>query len=263
MSKHQFWNIGKANAEISSAHEAADATLESAKITSLKVDGKDMPASDAPLAVKIVACRALIASGEKTQDVSELVATNGQIAAQAEELSGKLALAQATIASQNQKISEQGAQLSSANASVSELTAKTAQLQTSLDASNKEAARLAGHVNGVNEDISRMCLDFGCLDLGLKADATEAQKIEAANKLKESDKLNTARGAVASAVSRIGLAAPAAPSTLGSASSPTQAVAHSAILAQYDAIKDPAERTRFYRANASKIFSAMKALQGK
>src|SRR5690348_14565569 len=98
-------NITKANAQIQAASEVIDPALAAAKISTLKVDGKDVAASEAPLSVKVAAIAALVGAGEKSQDVSELIATNGQIAARVEALEGELATANATVAAQTQKIS--------------------------------------------------------------------------------------------------------------------------------------------------------------
>lgn len=216
----KFFNIGKANAEIDSAHAAADAALTAAKISTLKVDGKDVSAVDAPLAVKIAAVAALASSGEKTQDVSELIASNGQIAAQVEELTGKLTVATATIASQTQKISSLESELATSKSSVTTLTAENAGNKNLLSAANAENVRVTGLLNASSLTISQFCLKADCLSLTdgdgkpLAKDATEEQKLSAADKIPVTERLTALFGAVNAAVAKTGVSFAAIPAAV-------------------------------------------------
>lgn len=220
MAKISIFNIGKANAEINAGHEAADKALTAAKITSIAVDGKDVPASDAPLAAKISAVASLVSAGDKTQDISELIASNGQVAAQVEDLTAKLTTANATTSAQAQKINTISAELVTSQASVATLTAKNTELSNLLDASSKEAARVTGIANAQKTALAQDCIECGCLALvgedgkPLAADASADVKLAAALKLSSDDLRKSFKGAVNTAMSKTGVslfAIPTAP----------------------------------------------------
>lgn len=222
MAKHQFWNIGKANAEITSGHETLDAALSAAKISTLKVDGKDVPAGDAPLAVKAAAIAGLVSSGEKSQDVSELIASNGIVAAQVEELTNKLTVANATTAAQAQQIADLQSKLATANASVEKLTAAGNTTQNLLEASNKQVISATNESNALKRTLAQHCLDVNCLSLTdekgqpLAADAAADVKLNAALRISADDMFKSFKGAVNSAMAKTGVslfALPLAPAT--------------------------------------------------
>ena len=210
--KNFIANIGKANAEINSGNEAADTALIAAKITTLKVEGKDVPSAEAPLAVKIAAISALVSSGDKSQDVSELIASNGQIAAQIEDLQAKLSVANATIAASTQKISTLESELATNKASVQTLTSDLTTHKNLLSASNTEAARLSGQLNAQKSALAARCIAAGCIDFA--KDATESDKVAAAEKLSFDDLFKSYNGAVNAAIKKTGVSfadVPAAP----------------------------------------------------
>lgn len=213
MAKHTIWNIGKANAEISAADSAINPLLEVAKITTLKVDGKDVPASDAPLADKILALAAVSKPGAGTQDVSELIATNDSVARQLTETSDRLSVANASVAKLQLDNSKLSSDLATAQSSVNNLTASNAELQNRHDASIRQVGDLTKQANAVNAEISRLCLDYGCLDLTgedgkpLAKDASADDKLAAANRIPVADKLKASKGAVNAAVRNLGLPA--------------------------------------------------------
>lgn len=204
-------DITKANSQIKTGHEVIDPALATAKISTLKVDGKDVPASEAPLPVKIAALAALVGSGEKSQEVSELIATNGQIAARVESLEGELATATGTVSAQTQKITALESELFTANANVERLTASGAQDGGLLKASNGEVHRITKELAMVNTELSKQCLEYGCLDLTtedgklLAKDASEADRLAAANRIPIADKLKASKGAVNVAMHKLGL----------------------------------------------------------
>ena len=206
----KFWNITKAQAVIDSASEAADKILAQAKISTIKIAGEDVVLEKAPLAAKVAAVGSLVASGEKSQDVSELIASNGQIAAQVEELSGKLTVANATVASQSQTITAIQGDLATEKASVVTLTAKVTDTANLLRASNDEAARVTALANAQDSEISALCVTAGCLELKgadgkpLAKDASEADKLSAAKAFTYGDKLKAYRGAVNAAIAKTG-----------------------------------------------------------
>jgi hypothetical protein len=218
MAKISIFNIGKANEALDSAHAAANKGLIAAKITTLAVDGKEVPSADAPLNVKIDAVSALVNSGDKTQDVSELIASNGQIASQVEDLTGKLSVANATASAHAQKISSLEGELVTSKSSVQSLTAQLATSNTNLVASNDLNTKLTSQSNTVNAEISKHCISINCLTLvdkdgkPLAKDATDDQKLASALNVPISEKVAALKGAVTSAIANVGLtvAVPAA-----------------------------------------------------
>jgi hypothetical protein len=230
MAKHTFWNIGKANSEISTGHEEADKILTAAKISTLNVDGKDVPATDAPLAVKISAVSALLNSGDKTQDVSELIASNGVIAAQVEELTGKLTVANASVQSLSREKTDLEGRLSTATASVDRLTTEAGTNKNLLESSNKEVSRVSKEVTSQKTALARLCIRTGCLDLkaddgaAFPADASEDVKVAAVMKITDGREVFTFEnlvtaysGALNAAAARVGVKLETVPSGGGGA----------------------------------------------
>jgi chromosome segregation ATPase len=224
--KNFIANIGKANAEINSGNEAADAALTAAKITTLKVDGKDVPSAEAPLSVKISAIAALVASGDKTQDISELIASNGQIAAQVEDLTGRNATLTATVSGQAQKISSLETELATSKTSVATLTAEVAGHKNLLEAAGNENVRVTGLLNSANAEISKQCIAVNCLTLTdgegkpLAKTATDSQKLESANKIPVAEKITALMGAIHSSAANIGLDLKQVPAVSGGGTAP-------------------------------------------
>jgi len=211
MAKISIWNIGKANAEISAADAAINPLLESAKISTIKVDGKDLPASDAPLADKINALAAVSKPGVANQDISELVTSNDLISKQLEDATGKLAVANASVMKLQGDNATLTSQLQTSQASVNTLTAANAELQNRHDASIRQVGELTKQINGFNTELSKMCLEYGCLDLTtedgklLAKDASTDEKLAAANRVPMADKLKASKGAVNAAMSKLGV----------------------------------------------------------
>lgn len=211
MAKISIWNIGKANAEISAADAAINPLLESAKITTIKVDGKDLPASDAPLADKISALAAVSKPGVANQDISELVTSNDLISKQLEDATGKLAVSNSSVAKLQQDNAALTSQLQTSQSSVSNLTAANAELQNRHDASIRQVGELTKQVNGINAEVSKQCLEYGCLDLTtedgklLAKDASADEKLAAANRIPIADKLKASKGATNAAMAKLGL----------------------------------------------------------
>lgn len=211
MAKHQIWNIGKANAEISAADAAINPLLETAKITSIKVDGKDMAASDAPLADKITALAAVNKPGAGNMQLSDMVVNNDIIAKKLEETSAALAVSQTSVATLQRDNSQLSTDLATSQASVRTLTASNAELENRLKVSNGSVADLTGQLNGINTEISKLCVVGDVLDLKLSKGASEAQKMDAANLVPVADKLKAYAGAVNAAIARTGASVGAIP----------------------------------------------------
>jgi len=216
----KFFNIGKANAEIEGATAAIDNALSTAKISTINVDGKVLTLAEAPLAAKIAAFAALAKTGDTTQDVSDLIVSNGQIAAQVEDLTGKLATASALNQALSREKTELIGKLETATASVQTLTAKQTELTQLLDASNKEASRVTSEKLAQDAELSQVCVATGCLILTdaagkeLAKDAPPEQKLAAAKVVPFADKMKAYRGAVNAAIAKTGstpLEMPSAP----------------------------------------------------
>lgn len=245
-------NFKALNAELHASDKAADPLLVAAKITSIKVDGKDVPAAEAPLDAKIAALGSLLNAGNKTEDSANLIAANGQLAAQVEDLNGKLTVSQAALAENTAKLTAATNDLTVAQASIDKLTADKAQLNSQLEAVNKEAGRLTSELQALNTEISKQALAYGVLKVEGK---DEAERLVAAQALPAKDKLTAIDGAVTHALARVGAGNGSVPNV---APKPAN-VSHANILAEHEAIKDPTEKIRHYRANAAAIDAAYRS----
>lgn len=213
MERKLSWNPRTLQSELLASDESIAKLLVAAKITSLKVDGKDVPAADAPLNTKIEALGSLLNTGNVTQDSAELIAVNGQLAAQVDKVSGELVASQATVTSQLAKITELNNDLTVQKASVASLTADRAQLSNSLDAAVKETSRVVAGANLVNAELSKRCLNFNAIPNLTEADgktplatnATQDQKLAALDRVSATEKLTLIDGAVNSAMARLGI----------------------------------------------------------
>jgi hypothetical protein len=204
---HKFsMNVARLNSEASASAAAIDPILTAAKITSLKVDGKDVTAADAPLSAKITAIGALLATGDKTQDTSELIAANGQLADQFEASEARLVTANATISAQTQQISSLQTNLTTANATVDRLTADAGTNKNLLEASNKEVSRLLAIVSAQTSTIAQSCVAANCLDFSsLGKDASVEAKTAFASKMGFDDLMKSFKGAVNAAIAKTGV----------------------------------------------------------
>ncbi len=211
MDLSNIFNSGKLKAIIGPADAAANNGLIAAKITTLRVDGKDISALDAPLADKINALNSLIAAGAQTAPTADLIAENGAVAAKAEELAGKLAASEATARAQAQEISKLKSELAVSQASVQALTASGATNAHLLKSSNDEVARLSAAANVHKTALASRCLAAGCLELTdadghlLKKEATAAERQEAAMRLSHEDLFKAYTGAVNAAMAKTGV----------------------------------------------------------
>lgn len=258
-----FGNVTKLEAAIEAADSAINPALAKAKILSVKVDGKDVPVSEAPLANRILALLAISEPGSHEQTVAQLTVTNAELASRNEKISGDLATATATLGGVQADLRAMTTRAENAEGSVSTLTAEKGQLAIQLKAAQDEYSRVSREQAAFNTELSKACIAVGCLQLtdangaALSPNASEAAKLEAANRIPASDKLKAYQAGLNTAIANTGL------SVAGLPGAPLKVIntPDTAILAQYDLITDPTERAKFYKANASKIFSAMKALR--
>lgn len=211
MARPTTWNLKKLNAEIAAADAVLDPLLESAKITVIKVEGKDVPASDAPVAAKIQALSALANSSGKTQEMSDLVVANDELTRQIESVSAENTRLHATNAAQTQDIARLTAELATAKASVATLTASTGELSVRHEAALRQVNAETARNNEVNTEISRLCIAANVIDLTtedgkpLAKDATETDRLAAANRIPVADKLKAYKGAVNAAIAKTGV----------------------------------------------------------
>lgn len=203
-------NFKKNHADVVAAESALAPILKAANIVTIQVDGKDVSASDAPLAAKITTLGKLIATGDKTEDSAAAIQANGELAAQLEVLEGKLTAANSTISAQTQKINDLSGKLTVATDSVNTLTNRNTELGTLLKASTDESIRLTGVVNTQKTEMAQKCIRYQCVDLkdaagkDIAKDAAAEVKLEAAMKFSYADLCRFADGAVNAAIAKTG-----------------------------------------------------------
>jgi hypothetical protein len=259
----KFFNISKANEALEAASAAIQPDLEKAGITTAMRDGKQIPIADATLAEKIIALRVAQPTGTDLQLRAELLESNATIAARCEKAESDLAIAKTTVATLQREKADLETRLSTKQGAVQTLTSQKAQLEVQLKASSDEFGRVNRDLAAVNATVSEMCVNAGCLELkgedgkALAADATQDEKLKAANAIPIADKLTAYKGAVNAALVRVGIPAGTLP---GGAPGgvPKQSIGQAAILAQYEAISDSVERVTFYREHKAAIDSAYK-----
>ena len=216
MARKQSWNPGKLNAELSAADDVINPLLDGAKITSIK----DKPASEAALPDRIKAYADVAKAGATGADSVELATLNGQITTQLEKSESARAIAESGVATLTQEKSTLTADLSTARASVVTLTASNAELGNRNKVLTDNLEVSAGKINSLNRTLSQFCLRADCLSLtdengkAFGKDATEEQKLSAADKIPAADKLTALFGAVNSAVAKTGVSFAALPSAV-------------------------------------------------
>ena len=212
MARKQSANFIGMNRELSAADEAIAPFLEAKGITTAVVDNKEVPVADAPLPARITALGNLVVSGGTSVPDAQLIKANSDQAAQIIELEGKLTVANSTVAGQVQKINELSTSLVGAQSSVTKLTGDYTAQGLLLEASNKEAARQTGIANAQKSALAARCIAAGCIDFA--KDATESDKVAAAEKLSFDDLFKSYNGAVNAAIKKTGVSfadVPAAP----------------------------------------------------
>jgi hypothetical protein len=228
MARFKFFGISEADAEIKSADAAINPLLTAAKITTIEVNGKQVPATsdDVPIALKINSFATTVKAGAGDNEVSKLAENNTILADQAKAAEARAVTAEtnsATVARENVALSERVAVL---EGSVAKLSAENAEVVTLRKAANAEAGRVTAESNAVNAEVSRQALAFNCLsDLRgvdgklLASTATSAERQSAAELIPVADKIKAIGGAVNAAVARtqVSLAALPAPGAAATA----------------------------------------------
>jgi len=251
----KFYNIGLANDEINAADAALAVALTSAKITTVKVGGKDVPASEAPLADRINALLSVNPIGAESQSVDELLKSNNILSARAQKADEDLKLANDSVSQLTREKIELDNKLAIANDAVSSLTAKNLELGTSLEASQTAAKAAIKAGNDTNRLVSKMAIAFACVELkgedgkALSPNASADLKEAAADKIPVAEKLTAISGALNAAAARVGIDFATVPNG-GPAAGAKNPVG---VLEQYNAIQHPQERQAFYRKNKEAI----------
>lgn len=259
MALFKFTSISKADSEIKAADSVIDAALTEAKINTLKVNGETVAASKAPLADKISAIIAIAKPGAATLEVSEVVASNDAISKQLDGMTAE----RDRLNAGNQSLTAENAalktELSAQRASVANLTAANTELNVRHEAALHQVTATATKLSALNRQISEQCLAANCLELSddnghaIKADTTQEEKLEIADKISAGDKLKAYAGAVNAAIASTGIIPSQIPNG-GASASP--AAPNSGLLSQYSRISNPTERARFYAEHKTAIVAA-------
>jgi hypothetical protein len=217
----KFFHIGLANQEIESASAVINPALVKANITSLIVDGRSVPAAEASLAARISAALSSNSTSQQSQNESELLATNAELARQIEVL-----------------------------------TAENRALKVKCDAALNEFSNASKLLADWDRELSNRCVAVNCLNLKdndgkpLAADATPEQKKMAAAWIPFTEKLTAYAGVVNAELARTGLNVSSLPSAGAGNSDAT------AVLTRLDAIKEPHARAEFFKKHQAEIFAA-------
>lgn len=265
-----FGNASKSETAYNEVVAALAPALARAKITTLTVEGRTVPASEAPAALQVAALLAAHPIGEGQQEVNNLHVTNANLAAQNEALTDDNATLQATVGGLQVEKQTLITRATVAEAALETSTAKCAQKDVEIQASQANFNRVDGELKSLNADISRRCLAVGCLmelkganGAALASTATADEKQAAAERIPPAEKLASFNGAVNAALTRLGVnvaTLPGAPANGTNVPAISTAIANANILAQLEAIKDPTERARFHAKHRSEIFAAVQAL---
>lgn len=220
MAKFKFFSTSAADAEIRAADAAINPLLTAAKISTIDVNGKPLPATDdaVPLAAKIAALAAVNKPGAGDAEMAQMLANNGLLANEATALQTRLAAADSNVSILSGENAALKQRVTVLEASVQNLTASNAELTNLRAAAVTEAGRIGGLMASVNSEISRLCLGANCLtDLRgtdgnlLASTATAAEKQTAADSIPAADKLKAYAGALNAAVARTNVSLTALP----------------------------------------------------
>lgn len=211
MAKISIFNIGKANAEIDAACAALAPALAKAGISTIAVDGKTVPAADAPLSAQISALLAAQPVVADSQNAAEALASNELISSELTKTKTDLALKITAVESLTRDKTDLTEKLSTANATVQDLTTKNNVLTTERDACSSQFGQASKDLTAQKTELASLAIAAGCLDLKdgagkpFAADgAGAALKLSAAMKLSHGDLLKAYRGAVNAAIAQTG-----------------------------------------------------------
>lgn len=216
MARKLNWNPKSQHAELCAADIAITALLAAAEITSIKMNGKDVPASEAPLEDRIKAYGAISKPGAVTADMSELVTTNDNLSAENTRLEAENTRTKAALDGATQKLAQAQTDLQTTKNSLDTQTAQYSELAVRHEAAIRQVGEWTGKYNGLKSEISRRCLAEGCLtDLRnakgelLPSTASAEEKQAAADLNKPEDNLKSLcdfnKGQVNQAMAKLGV----------------------------------------------------------
>lgn len=243
MARPQSWNPVKLTAELSAADSAINPLLEASKITSIKVNGADVAASEAPLPDRIKAYSDVVKAGATSADAVELASLNGQITAQLEKVQGELSLAQSSVATLTQSNTKLSNDLATEKASTAKLTADNAELGNRNTVLTGQLEASAGRENKTKLNLARKCLNRSVIEFkgadgkALAANCSDADLALASKELSYESMSDSYDGAVNSALTKLGtniVGLPAAPAST-STSAPVKKISEMTGLAKTSA----------------------------
>lgn len=209
--EYRFYAIREANADVEATSAAINPLLDAAKITTIEVNGKPLPATsdEVPNAAKIAAYSKTVKSGVGDAQMSAMSDNNTLLATQAKTFETRAVTAETNLATVTRENVSLQTDLQTQKDAVARLTSENAEVVTLRKAANAEAGRVTSESNAVNAEISRQALSFNCLsDLKdstgkiLPSTATAEQRQAAAELIPVADKLKAIGGAVNAAVNR-------------------------------------------------------------
>ena len=227
MATFKMFDIRKANATLTAAEEALAPALVKAGITQISMDGKSVPAEDAPLASLITALIAVAQPGDGQQNLADLLITNDTLAKELDRFKIENTTALATVQALQRDVRELTTRSETAEKALGQATDRNAQSVVEFKAATDTIGRMTSELRGVNAELSSFCLSIGCLELTgedgkpLDAKASSEQKRVAAERLPIGDKLKGCAGAVSAAISKVGVASNTIPSASVSQSQTT------------------------------------------
>jgi septal ring factor EnvC (AmiA/AmiB activator) len=206
----KFWNIGKANSEITTAEDVLAPALTKAGISTVTIDGKPVAIADASLAAKISALIAANPPGAGSQQVSDVLVSNDLISKELEKTKTDLAIAQTSVATLTREKADLESKLTVSNKSVETLTAERGDLLNRKQAAENQFTANQQEITAFNGQLSELCLATGVLHLRTAAgeelpeNATRDEKMQAADRIAWREKLTAYRGAVNAAIKKTG-----------------------------------------------------------
>src|ERR1017187_1468410 len=197
MATISIFNIGKANALIDATSAVLAPALAKAGITTIAFDGKTVPASDAPLNEQVSSLLAAQPAVEGAQSAAQALESNEVISAELDKTKVELAQKTVSVEALSKSNTDLQSKLSTATATVQDLTAKNGVITTERDAAVKQFNANADQLKLQKSALASRCLAANCLDLSaLPKEATEADKISAAEKISFDDLFKAYNGAV-------------------------------------------------------------------
>lgn len=260
MAKISIWNIGKANAELNATADVLAPALAKAGVQTIAVDGKAVPAAEAPVSLQVAALLTAQPAVDGAQNAAEALVSNELISKELETTKTELALKVTAVESLSRDKAALETRVTTAEASVQSLTTQLGVMKTERDACSNQHAEAAKQVREQKLSLARKCVQCGCVEFKgadgkvLAADCSDADLTAASQDLAFASLADAYSGALNVAASKVGVSLTSIPA--GSAGSLN--ISQKNVLAQYEQITDPQAKTKFYRENKSAIDSAFR-----